>query len=183
METMTAYQQITPTQDLTPKLFNDFVTWIDRGEKTTKTYIKNLRQFAAWLAYKAITRPIRQDVISYREWLTSEHDAISLDPDSVTGWKYRTDGAGTPLKVNCKPNTITQYLRSVCQFFRWTAANNLYPDIAANIHAPKIKHDTHRKEALTVKEVLTIEKSITQQAEAKIQYFPTGQAGNGEAAQ
>ena len=135
METMTAYQQITPTRDLTPQLFSDFVAWIDRGEKTTKTYIKNLRQFAAWLAYKAITRPIRQDIISYREWLTAEHDAISLDPDSVTGWKYRTDGAGAPLKVNCKPNTITQYLRSVCQFFRWTAANNLYPDIAAGAGA------------------------------------------------
>lgn len=169
MGTMTAYQQITPTQDLTLQLFSDFVTWIDRGEKTTKTYIKNLRQFAAWLAYKAITRPIRQDIISYREWLTAEHDAISLDPDSVTGWKYRTDGAGAPLKVNCKPNTITQYLRSVCQFFRWTAASGIYPDIAANIHAPKVKNNTHRKEALTVQEVLTIEQSIATRAQEQEQ--------------
>jgi integrase/recombinase XerC len=60
-------------------------------------------------------------------------------------------------------------LRSVCQFFRWTAANNLYPDIAANIHAPKVKNDTHRKSALTAKEVLTIEESIAERAQEREQ--------------
>lgn len=173
MNTLTVYspQEITaaPAQELTSSLFNDFVAWIDRSEKTARSYITNLRQFMAWLKYAAVTRPARQDIISYRRWLTAEHDAIKLDPDSVNGWTYRTDASGNPLKVNCKPNTIAQYLRSVCQFFRWTAANNLYPDIAANIHAPKVKHDTHRKEALTAAEVLTIEQSITAAAAAKAQ--------------
>lgn len=164
-------QEITaaPAQELTGDLFNSFVSWIDRSEKTARSYITNLRQFMAWLKYTAITRPARQDIISYRQWLTTEHDAIKLAPESVSGWTYRTDSTGNPVKVNCKPNTVAQYLRSVCQFFRWTAANNLYPDIAANIHAPKVKHDTHRKEALQPAEVLTIEKSITAAAEAKAQ--------------
>ena len=173
MNTLTVYspQEITaaPAQELTSSLFNDFVAWIDRSEKTARSYITNLRQFMAWLKYAAVTRPARQDIISYRQWLTAEHDAIKFDPDSVNGWTYRTDASGNPLRVNCKPNTIAQYLRSVCQFFRWTAANNLYPDIAANIHAPKVKHDTHRKEALTAAEVLTIEQSITAAAAAKAQ--------------
>lgn len=160
-------EQLRPAQDFSPALFNDFVAWIDRGEKTTRSYMTNLKQFAAWLAFSAITRPIREDIISYRQWLTVEHDAIALDP--VTGWKYRTDAHGNRLKVNCKPNTIAQYLRSVCQFFRWTAANGLYPDIAANIHAPKLRNDTHRKEALTVSEVLTIETSITERAQEREQ--------------
>lgn len=169
MEALAVYNQTIAKQEFNSNLFSDFVAWIDRSEKTARTYLTNLKQFMAWLKYAAIANPVRDDIILYRQYLTAEHKAITLDPQSVAGWKYRTDAHGNIIIVKCKPNTIAQYLRSVCQFFRWTAANNLYPDIAANIHAPKIKHDTHRKEALTVKEVLTIEKSITQQAEAKIE--------------
>ena len=162
-------QSIAPAQEITAALFNDFVAFIDRSEKTTRTYLTNLKQFMAWLKYAAITRPVRQDIISYRQWLTAEHEAIALDPGSVNGWTYRTDATGNPLKIVCKPNTVAQYLRSVCQFFRWTAANNLYPDIAANIHAPKLRHDRHSKEALTAPEVLAIEKSIAQRAQERTQ--------------
>ena len=163
MDAITVYTE----QALTPALFTDFVSWIDRSPKTTRSYLTNLKQFAAWLQFMGITSPVRQDILSYRQWLTTEHDAISFDP--VTGWAYRTDSTGTPIKMICKSNTVAQYLRSVCQFFRWTAANGIYPDIAANIHAPKVKKDTHRKEALTASEVLTIENSITAQAAQRVQ--------------
>lgn len=157
-------QEMATAQEFNPSWIHDFIAWIDRSEKTTRSYLTNLKQFITWLRYAAITTPQRNDIISYRQWLTVEHDAITLDNNSVTGWKYRTDATGNPIKINCKANTVAQYLRSVCQFFRWTAANNHYPDIAANIHAPKIKHDTHKKGALTAKEVLTIEESITERA-------------------
>ena len=157
-------QEMTTAQEFNPSMINDFIAWIDRSEKTTRSYLTNLKQFITWLRYAAITTPQRNDIISYRQWLIVEHDAITLDNNSVTGWKYRTDATGNPIKINCKANTVAQYLRSVCQFFRWTAANNYYPDIAANIHAPKIKHDTHKKGALTAKEVLIIEESITERA-------------------
>lgn len=140
-------------------LFGEFVTWIDRGENTTRAYIINLRQFVAWMNYTGCTRPAREDILSYRQYLSSEHEAIQLDP--VTGWRYRTDRTGGRIVIKCKPATVAQYLRSVAQFFRWTAAEGLYPDIAANIHAPKIRHDTHRKEALTAADVKAIEESIT----------------------
>ena len=171
MEALEIYnsRNLTPAQDFNPGLFDDFTAWINRSEKTTRSYTTNFRQFIAWLKYAAIRNPQWQDIISYRQWLTAEHEAIKLDPDSITGWKYRTDAHGNPLKINCKPNTIAQYLRSVCQFFRWTAANNLYPDIAANIHAPKLRHDRHSKEALTAPEVLAIEKSIAQRAQERTQ--------------
>ena len=173
-------QEIAPGQQFNTGLFNDFVSWIDRGEKTTRSYVTDLRQFMAWLLYAGVTNPQRQDIILYRQWLTSEHDAITLDPESVNGWKYRADRTGQPIKVNCKPNTITAYLRIVCQFFRWTAAAGLYPDIAANIHAPKVKNDTHKKDALTPAEVLQIEQSIVnrsrdrQQAAAQAQKDTAG---------
>ena len=171
MEAITVYnrQEIAPAQQFNTGLFNDFVAWIDRSEKTTRSYLTNLRQFMAWLKYAAVVNPIRQDIISYREWLTAEHEAIALDPGSVNSWTYRTDATGNPLKIVCKPNTVAQYLRSVCQFFRWTAANNLYPDIAANIHAPKVKNETHRKAYLNAKEVLTIEESIAERAQERQQ--------------
>ena len=169
MEALEIYnsRNLTPAQDFNPGLFDDFVAWIDRSDKTTRSYLTNLRQFIAWLKYAAIRNPQRDDIIAYRKWLTQEHDAIKFD--SATGWKYRTDSAGNRLRITCKPNTIAQYLRSVCQFFRWTAANNLYPDIAANIHAPKLRHDRHSKEALTAPEVLAIEKSIAQRAQERTQ--------------
>ena len=154
-----------PQRDLTPDLFTRFVNWIDRSSKTARTYICNLRQFVAWLHYSAITRPEREDILSYRQYLSSEHEAIQLCGDT---WQYRTDSNGNRIKILCKPNTVTQYLRSVCAFFKWTASEGLYPDIASNIHAPKVKHDTHRKEALTAQEVYQIETSITSKAAADL---------------
>lgn len=156
-------QSIAPAQEITAALFYDFVAFIDRSEKTTRTYLTNLKQFMAWLKYAAIRCPARQDIISYRQWLTVEHDAISFAPDTAAGYAIRTDANGNPVKVTCKPTTVKGYLQSVKAFFSWTAANNLYPNIAANIHAPKIT-ESHKKDSLTAAEVLTIEKSISERA-------------------
>ena len=158
---------IIPAGDLRPALFEEFIKYIDRGQKTTRTYITNLRQFAAFLAYKGIRRPQRQDVIAYRDYLTAEHEAIQYNP--ATGWTYRTDHSGRRYTTICKPTTVKIYLQSVRQFFSWTAANGFYPDIAANIHAPKVRHDVHRKDALTAADVLTIEQSIEAEAGAKVE--------------
>lgn len=125
--------------DLSLKLFNEFVNYIDRSEQTTRTYITNLRQFIKWLSDNDISQPTRQDVILYRQYLTAK----------------------------CKPNTVKQYLQSVRQFFSWAAANGYYPDIAANVHAPKVRQDIHKRDALTAADVLNIEQSITAHAEAK----------------
>lgn len=151
---------VVPAAALQLNLFDEFVSFIDRSEKTAQTYITNLRQFAAWLQYSAITRPTRADVMSYRDYLAAEHDSIRLDTENADGWTYNRDRMGNILRTICKPNTVAQYLRSVCQFFRWTSANGYYPNVAENIHAPKIRHDAHRKEALTAADVVTIESTI-----------------------
>lgn len=170
---MNALQISTPAaviqtaQELPARLFDDFIAYIDRPGKTEKTYITNLRQFAAYMAYKAIRSPQRADVIAYRDYLGQEHDAIQLDPDSPQGWTYRTTAAGKRYTITCKPNTIAQYLRSVRAFFSWTAAAGYYPNIAANIHPPKIRQDFHRKDALHAADVATVEQSISLQAQEK----------------
>ena len=156
-----------PAADLRPALFLDFVRYVDRTEKTTLTYITNLKQFAAWLSFQGITRPTRADVISYRDYLTAEHDAIQYDRG--TGWRYRTDATGHRCRIRCKPATVKQYLQSVRQFFKWTAAAGIYPNIAEGIHAPKVKTDFHKKDALTAADVLTIEQSIEAEAGAKVE--------------
>jgi len=84
----------------------------------------------------------------------------------VEGWKYRLDRNGNQQRIACKPYTVKQYLQSVRQFFAWTAAERLYPNIAANVHAPKITA-AHRKDSLTAAEVLTVERSIAARAEAR----------------
>ncbi len=147
--------------------FDRFIEFIDRSEKTALTYLTNLRQFAAWLRHEGIMRPERADIVRYRDYLASEHAAISLDDKSSDGWSYRTDKSGNRITIQCRPNTVAQYLRSVCQFFRWTSAENLYPNIADNIHAPKIRNEAHKKEALAPADVLAIEKSIAAGAAEK----------------
>ena len=131
MDAMRIYNQ-TPATELQQSLVMQFVQYIDRPEKTTRTYINNLRQFFTYLQDAQITQPTRNDVILYRQYLLA----------------------------NYKANTAKQYLQSVRQFFNWTAAEGLYPNIAANIHTPKVRQDTHRKEALQPADVLRIEENI-----------------------
>ena len=54
---------IVPAEDLKPALVSDFISFIDRGEKTTRTYLTNLKQFFSWLAFEGINRPARADII------------------------------------------------------------------------------------------------------------------------
>ena len=166
-ELMTMRQgEIAPPQELTARLFNDFVSYIDRSERTTKAHLANLRQFMAWLRYEAIRHPLRQHILLYRDWLASEHEAIAFS-DYGKGWTYRTDKKGNPLRIQCKAATIRAYLQSVKQFFKWTASAGLYPNIAENVHAPKISR-AHKKDALAAEDVLIIETNIKTSAEDAI---------------
>lgn len=169
MENLTLYNgaALIPAEDLKIQLFDDFIFYLDRNPKTTKTYLTNLRQFAAWLCYEAIRRPQRADIIKYKEYLASEHKSVVFDPTSPQKWKYKRDKAGNIVITKLKANTIKIYLQSVKQFFAWTASEGKWPNIAANIHPPKIKTDTHKKEAFTAADVLQIENSIKAAATAK----------------
>lgn len=154
--------QTTPEQQPARLIF-DFISYIDRPGKTAESYLTNLKQFCAWLNFSEIRQPTRDDIIRYRDFLLSAHDAIQYDRQPP-GWKYRTDGDGRRIVTSCRPGTAAQYLRTVKQFFAWTAAAGFYPDIAQNIHTPKVKADAFKKEALTAEEVQTIEKTMLSDA-------------------
>lgn len=129
-----------------------FVDYLDRSEKTTRTYLANLRAFFAWTSYSGISTPTREDLRRWREWLQTEHKGIKLDP--VTGWAY------TGKRTRCSAATAGQYLQTVKQFFRWTAAAGIYPDIAADVRVPRVDHTRHRKEALAPEDVRAVEAAI-----------------------
>ena len=147
-----------------PELIDRYISFIDRSGATQRTYITNLRQFAAWLAYREINRPERSDIISYRQYLSTEHEAIKYDSTDPHGWSYRTDNRGNHLVVKCSAATVKIYLQSVKGFFRWTATAGIYPNIADNVHTPKVSAE-HKKRALEPADVLAIEKSIRQRAQ------------------
>ncbi len=147
-------------------LFDSFIKYIDRGDRTARTYLCNLRQFASWLSYSQIRKPQREDVISFRDWLLSEHEAIIYSKDP-RGWEYRKDQRGRILRISCKPATVRLYLQSVKQLFSWTEACGLYPNIAKQIHSPKIRRDQFKKEAFSADQVLKIEETIEKRASAR----------------
>ena len=154
-----------------PSYFDAFIEWIDRTENTARSYINHLRQFWAWTLYKNILQPIREDIAAFREWLLSEHEAITIDAGT---WAYRRDRAtGKPILLSCTATTTAQYLRSVKAFFRWTGAAGLYPDIAQNIRPPKVAYNVHKRDALTVEQVQTVESSIKENSRARIETAET----------
>lgn len=114
-------------------LFDRFIDYTDRKETTIKGYFTCIRQFIKWLEYNGITQPERENIKAYRDHLS---------------------GSGLAT------GTQAQYLRAVKHFFKWTASEGLYPNIADNIHGAKVRHDVHKKDALERDDVAKIAATI-----------------------
>ena len=119
-------------------LFDSFIDYTDRKDTTIKGYLTCLRRFAAWIEDNSIMQPGREDIKAYRDHLAHSNLAV-----------------GTQL----------QYLRAVKHFFKWTAAEGLYPNIADNIHGAKVRHDVHKKDALQREDVARIAETIDRTTE------------------
>ena len=114
-------------------LFERFIDYTDRKNTTVKGYFTCIRQFVKWLELNNIRQPEREHIKAYRDYLT--------DSGLATG-------------------TQAQYLRAVKHFFKWTAAEGLYPNIADNVHGAKVRHDVHKKDALQREDVAQIAATI-----------------------
>ncbi len=126
-------------QSFTEDLFARFIDYTDRKDTTVKGYVTCVRQFARWMKENGIQQPQREDIKAYRDHL-----------------------AGSGLAAG----TQSQYLRAVKHFFKWTAAEGLYPNVADNIHGAKIRHDVHKKDALQRGDVARIADTIERETEA-----------------
>jgi integrase/recombinase XerD len=111
-------------QEITEDLYNSFIAYIDASQKTVETYTRAIRQFAKYMAENGIRRPVREDVIAYREWLKEDH----------------------------KPTTVQNYITAVRLFFQWTEQEKLYPNIADHVKGAKLDRN-HKKDYLTSRQV------------------------------
>lgn len=117
----------TSIETVTATLFDRFIEYLDVSPKTLETYKRNLKQFAKYLAEQQITEPTRADIISYRQQLMER----------------------------AKASTVQGYMAVVRLFFRWTAQEGLYPNVADHVKGAKISRD-HKKDCLTTDQVKSI---------------------------
>lgn len=124
--------EMTQHNALSDDIFNKWLVYVDVMPQSHATYQRAIKMFIAYLKWNNITAPTREDVITYRELLKKEH----------------------------KPNTVQLYITAIKLFFRWTAQEGIYPDIAEHIKGAKIDSNTHKKDYLTAEQVQTILKGI-----------------------
>lgn len=105
-------------------LFSKWIAYIDRKPKTVQTYTRAVRQFSKYLSDNCIAQPTRETVIAYRKELEEKGH---------------------------KPSTIQAYIIALKLFFKWTAAESLYPNIADRVEGAKINRD-FKKDYLTSKQ-------------------------------
>ena len=135
------------TQGNPTELYNRFMLYCaDRKETTVDGYQVAIKHFLAWISKEGITQPTREHIIAYK-------NALATDPSEKTG---------APLA----PGTQARYLRACKMFFKWTAAEGLYPNIADNIRAPKIRQDNTHRDALEENDVIRITESIDRTTQA-----------------
>lgn len=130
--TIYSYGSLTSSQELTQDLFNRFIAYLDTSDKTISTYRTSLKQLFAYLAENGIRHPQREDIIAYRDEL------------AATGHK---------------PTTIQNYITAAKIFFRWTAQEGYYPNIADHLKGAKLDRE-HKKDYLTSAQVKEIMQNI-----------------------
>ena len=120
--------QIVPASRF-PELLRSFFSFLDVKPRSADTYTKALKQFFLWLHDREIDRPSRDDVVQWRDAM--EHEGK-------------------------KAATRQTYIVAVRQFFRWTAQEGLYPNIADHIKGAKIDRRTYKRDALTAQQAAEI---------------------------
>ncbi len=114
------------------ELMQRYIKFLDVADKSASTYATALKQFGVFLFNGNISNPQREDVLNFRECLKN------------TGHKA---------------TTVQNYITAVKLFFKWTAQEGLYPDIANHIKGAKISRE-HKKDYFTGQQVKAILSSI-----------------------
>ncbi len=113
-------------------LIRKFTAFIDASERTIETYTRSIYRFSQYMADNSISTPTREDVLAYRDQLKAQ---------------------------GLKPATIQSYIIALRQFFKWTASEGLYPNIAVQVKGSKIDRE-HKKDPLTSRQAKTVFQTI-----------------------
>lgn len=119
-------------QTIRSELFDRFIAYLDAAPKTIDTYAKAIRQLFNYFSSNSITKPEREDILAYKE-------------------KLKANGY--------KPATVQNYITACKVFFKWTAQEGYYPNIAEHIKGAKIDKE-HKKDYLTSSQVKDILENI-----------------------
>ena len=120
--------EITTYQSIDATLFNRFISYLDSTEKTIQTYTRALRQLFNYFTFNGITQPTREDIIAFRDELKASGH---------------------------KPTTVQNYITATKLFFKWTAQERIYPNVAEHIKGAKLNRE-HKKDYLTSRQVKTV---------------------------
>ena len=133
MKSVTISNQLVKSQStLSQNLFDKFMQFLDVAPTTVKTYKTGVKRFAEYLKVNGISAPTSQTVIDFKRALTD---------------------------TGRKSSTVAIYLAALRLFFTWTASENLFPNIATGIKAPKLNRG-HKKDCFSASQLKGILRSI-----------------------
>lgn len=124
--------ELIPAQDVSAELFNRFISYLDASPKTVETYTRALRQLFKYFSLNGITQPQREDILAFRDDLK---------------------------QAGLKPTTVQNYITAAKLFFKWTAQEGLYPNVAEHLKGAKLNRD-HKKDYLTSRQVKRLMASV-----------------------
>ena len=125
--------EIVAQQTVGAELFSRFLAYLDATPKTIETYTRALRQlFFNYFSLNGIRQPTRGDILAFRDELKASGH---------------------------KPTTVQNYITATKLFFKWTAQEGLYPNIAEHLKGAKLNRD-HKKDYLTSRQVKEVLESI-----------------------
>ena len=113
-------------------LLHRFVVFIDATPNTARTYRTSLRQWFKYMHEQGIRNP---------------------DPDDVRNYRTYLKEAGK------KPTTVQNYIIAVKQFFKWTEAEGLYPNVAKYVKGAKLSKN-FKKDYLTSRQAKKVLEDI-----------------------
>ena len=123
---------IVERQPLAENLLDRWGSFLDVAPRSKEAYCKSVKLFMMYLADREEGQPTRETVVEWRDSLKDSH----------------------------KPTTIQSYLTAVKLFFRWTAQEGLYPNIADHVKGVKVSTG-HKKDYLTSKQSHKVLSSIS----------------------
>lgn len=142
MNTLSDIHQ-TEIVDAVPATVSPFTMWLDSldvSPATLQTYTFAIRDFENWIAENGIADIQEKDILCYKSELAGR-----INPKT---------------RKKFSASTIQMYVGTVKRFFKWTARQGIYRNVADGIKTPSPSR-AHKKDYLTtlqVKEVLSTAK-------------------------
>ena len=71
IQTVQTNDSIMQAATVSAAMMQDWLKFLDAKPKTTATYTRNIRQFWEYLRERGIHQPTREDVLAYKDYLTT----------------------------------------------------------------------------------------------------------------